>query len=189
MVVAVSPPVPRDQFETLVRPQTARLFRAAYRLTGNRSDAEDLVQDTFARACECLDEIAGCQRPDQWLLRVLYHRFIDTARRRRRSPVGTLDDSAESPAFASQDPGPEQLAERAESEATFHRAWLRLESDQRAVLSLRAEGYGMAEIEAITGIGREVLGARLHRARRSLRRHLEADTIRDAPAAIIRSKR
>lgn len=185
---AVKSQMARDRFETFVRPQTDRLFRAAYRLTGNRSDAEDLVQDTFARACECLDEIAGCQRPDQWLLRVLYHRFIDTARRRRRSPVGPLDDSAESSAY-SQDPGPEQLAERDQSEVAFHRAWLKLETDQRALLSLRAEGYGMAEIEAITRIGREVLGARLHRARRSLRRHLEENTMRHVPGAIIGSQR
>jgi RNA polymerase sigma-70 factor (ECF subfamily) len=176
-----------DRFEKFVRPHTAALFRAAYRLAGNKSDAEDLVQDTFAKACECLDEVAACHRPDQWLLRVLYHRFIDTSRRRRSSPVGALDDSAS--AFASQDPGPEQLAERAESEVAFDRAWLKLETDQRALLSLRAEGYGIAEIEAITGIGREVLGARLHRARRSLRRHLEEDASQDAPAAIIGSQR
>jgi DNA-directed RNA polymerase specialized sigma24 family protein len=56
------------------------------------------------------------------------------------------------------------------------------------LLVLRAEGYDLAEIETITGIGREVLRARLHRARRSLARHLEQQTGATPAALLVRSK-
>jgi DNA-directed RNA polymerase specialized sigma24 family protein len=50
---------------------------------------------------------------------------------------------------------------------------MRLDHMQRTLLSLRAEGYGLTEIETITGLAREVLRARLYRARRALAQHLE----------------
>ena len=56
------------------------------------------------------------------------------------------------------------------------RAFLKLEEMQRTLLVLRIEGYSLAEIETITGIHRQVLRARLHRARSSLARHLEQQT-------------
>jgi DNA-directed RNA polymerase specialized sigma24 family protein len=54
---------------------------------------------------------------------------------------------------------------------------------QRTLLSLRAEGYDLTEIEAITGISREVLRARLHRARRSLAQRI-TEQMRTAPQAV-----
>ena len=150
------------------------LYRTAKRLTGNRLDAEDLVQDTCLRAWEQLPLSRESVSLDHWLLRVLYHRFIDEIRRRKRAPVQPLN-GADDPTdqLPSANAGPEELAEHAESERAFDAAWLRLERSQRVLLSLRAEGYGIEDIEKITGIGREVLRARLHRARRSLARHLE----------------
>jgi DNA-directed RNA polymerase specialized sigma24 family protein len=70
-------------------------------------------------------------------------------------------------------PGPEELQQQADAERGLQSAYLRLENDQRTLLVLRAEGYDLTEIEVITGIHKEVLRARLHRARRSLARHLD----------------
>lgn len=69
--------------------------------------------------------------------------------------------------------GAEDPAGELDGERCFARAWGDLEQTQRALLALSAEGYAMAEISAITGIALDVLGPRLHRARRSLRRNLE----------------
>ena len=67
-------------------------------------------------------------------------------------------------------------------ESALQTAWLMLERTQRSLLALRAEGYGMSEISAITGIPHDALGARLHRARRSLRRHLDRELVEgDSP--------
>lgn len=163
-----------DLFASLVAPRLDVLYRAAFRLTGRTADAEDLVQDTCISALEKLATLERVEYPDRWLLRVLYNRFIDGSRRRRRSPVVALDGLYELPAFASREPGPEEIAAAEDGERAFHAAWLELEPMQRALLALRAEGYGLAEIETITGVGRDVLRARLHRARRSLARQLES---------------
>jgi DNA-directed RNA polymerase specialized sigma24 family protein len=65
------------------------------------------------------------------------------------------------------------LACQDDEERVFTRAWLELDETQRGLLTLRAEGYGLVEISAITGIAKDVLAPRLHRARRSLKRYLD----------------
>ncbi|HUG73699.1 MAG TPA: sigma-70 family RNA polymerase sigma factor [Steroidobacteraceae bacterium] len=176
----------RGQFDALVAPHMERLFRVACRLLGNAHDAQDLVQDTCVVACENLAELDSNPHPLRWLLRVQHNRFIDGARRRQRGAVVTLDVSARAANLASADPGPEDLLQQAEGERAFERAFLALEDTQRTLLSLRAEGYGLEEIEAITGISREVLRARLHRARRSLAQRLDEQP--DAPARASRTR-
>jgi RNA polymerase sigma-70 factor (ECF subfamily) len=166
--------VRKRQFLRLVAPHLERLFRVACRLLGNTADARDLVQDTCVSACENLDELAANPHPDRWLLRVQRNRFIDRARRRQRAPVVMLKVPVRTERLASTAPGPEELLQQDESERALDLAFAKLDETQRLLLSLRVEGYGLAEIEAVTGIGREVLRARLHRARRALAQHLDA---------------
>lgn len=163
-----------ETIEALIAPLLPDLFRAAYRLARNAADAEDLVQDACARALENTAALMAARHPRHWLLRVLFNRFVDGSRRQKRSPVVAIGDvPVDSLPAASRVPGPEDLAEQSDREQALDRAWLELEEAQRALLSLRAEGYGLAEIQAITGIDRSVLRARLHRARQSLARHLQ----------------
>jgi RNA polymerase sigma-70 factor (ECF subfamily) len=162
-----------DRFDALVTPHLTTLYRVAYRLARNTPDAHDLVQDTCIAACENLGDLAAADRPDRWLLRVLQNRFINVAKRRHRSPVRALDDEPDFTQLASAEPGPEELRQEADAERHLEWAFLQLEEAQRTLLALRAEGYGLSEIAAITGVDKEVLRARLHRARNSLARHLE----------------
>lgn len=164
----------KGQFNTLVAPHLERLFRVACRLLGNTADARDLVQDTCVTACENLAELELNSSPERWLLRVQRNLFIDRARRRQRAPVVTLKGPGRTERLASAEAGPEELLQREDEEQALDVAFQKLDDTHRLLLSLRAEGYGLAEIETITGIGRDVLRARLHRARRSLARHLEA---------------
>jgi RNA polymerase sigma-70 factor, ECF subfamily len=164
----------KGQFHVLVEPHLERLFRVACRLLGNTADARDLVQDTCVTACENLDELASSSHPARWLLRVQRNRFIDRARRRQRAPVVTLKIAARTDRVASTEAGPEELLQQDEEERALDLAFQKLDETHRLLLSLRAEGYGLAEIEHITGIGRDVLRARLHRARCSLAQHLDA---------------
>jgi RNA polymerase sigma factor (sigma-70 family) len=166
--------VSKGQFHALVAPHLGRLFRVACRLLGNTADARDLVQDTCVIACENLGELAANSHPERWLLRVQRNRFIDRARRRQRAPVVMLKVPARTERLASTEAGPEELLQQDEEERALDLAFQKLDDTHRLLLSLRAEGYGLAEIEAITGIGRDVLRARLHRARRSLAQHLDA---------------
>lgn len=162
-----------ERFDALVTPHLNTLHRVSYRLVRNTPDAHDLVQDVCIAACENLADLEAVDRPDRWLLRVLHNRFINIAKRRRRAPFVPLEDSPGIGQIASNEPGPEQLLQMSDAEHALEYAFLQLEDTQRTLLSLRAEGYDLVEIENITGIGKEVLRARLHRARRSLAQHLE----------------
>jgi RNA polymerase sigma-70 factor (ECF subfamily) len=177
-----------DRFDALVAPHLATLLRVAYRLVRNRADAQDLVQETCIAACEHPADLRGADHPVRWLLRVLHNRFIDRTRRRKSSQLVPLDQAeAENPLVCG-NPGPEESLLHSDAQDALARAFLRLEEAQRTLLVLRIEGYDLSEIEAITGIGREVLRARLHRARRSLARHLEQQTGATSVALLIGSK-
>ena len=168
-----------NRFEALVTEHLDTLYRVAYRLTGSKADAEDLVQDVCLRALPRLDEIARLEQPRGWLLRVMYRAFIDTQRKRQRSPVelmGVLAVTDDSPAMASSTPGPEQSAEGSQTGDRLARAWRHLTGEQRALLALHdVEGYSLAELEEMTGVTGGTLKSRLHRARVRLGRLLQRE--------------
>jgi len=171
-----------QRFSALIEPHLDALFRAAYRLTRNRADAEDLVQDTCVRAHRRIAELAESQLVKRWLLRVLHNLFVDGVRRAARSPINAREDGTELASTApSPNPNPEESAYATQREELLHRAWVRLDRGQRVLLALRAEGYTLAEITNITGLELEVLNARLYRARQSLARYLKDDSV--SPAA------
>ncbi|MDQ2642091.1 MAG: sigma-70 family RNA polymerase sigma factor [Pseudomonadota bacterium] len=165
-------PPAQDQFRKVVLPHLEALFRVAYRLLRNTPDAQDLVQDTCATACGRIQELAKADSPQRWLLTVLHNRFIDGQRRHRRSPIVAVAEAEDFDQRPSQDFDPADLAQQFQDENTLEQAFLKLTDTQRTLLSLRAEGYELPEIEAITGIDRKVLSARLNRARVTLAQRL-----------------
>jgi RNA polymerase sigma-70 factor (ECF subfamily) len=169
------------RFAALLHRHADSLYRAGYRLAGNRPDAEDLVQEVCVRAFESFADLARADQPLAWLLKVQYRVFLDGARRRRRSPLEPMRDDFES--LPADDPGPDALAESALAERRFERAWDALEKQQRALLGLQAEGYTLAEIREITDLSTDVLKARLYRARVRLGNLLV--THNAAPAAVL----
>lgn len=177
-----------DRFDALVAPHLETLLRVAYRLVRNRSDAQDLVQETCVAACENPAAFGQADHPVRWLMRVLHNRFIDGTRRKKRSQLVPLDDADAATPLVCGLPGPEESALQSDAQRALSRAFLQLEEVQRTLLVLRIEGYDLDEIESITGIDREVLRARLHRARRSLARHLEQQTGATSTALLIGSQ-
>jgi len=158
-------------FATLVQPHFAALYRAALRLTRHSHDAEDLVQDVCLRACSRLGELASVTNPRAWLMRVLYRQFLDRARRLRRRATVAVDDGVEA---GSEDAGPERVAEARHMHDRIVAVWDRLEPEQRALLSLHAEGHALDELATIFNLNKNALSARLHRARQRLARLLAA---------------
>jgi RNA polymerase sigma-70 factor (ECF subfamily) len=162
-----------QRFRTLVEPHLEALFRAAYRLTRNTADAEDLVQETCVRACVRLETLREAGPVKAWLLRVMHNLFIDDTRRARLSPIDPAGNAAEhAEATASPAPTPEESLQHAQSAAQLERAWQQLDRGHRALLALRAEGYTLPEISRITHIAMDALTMRLYRARQSLTRCL-----------------
>lgn len=175
------------QFNSLVRPHLATLYRVAYQLVRNRADAQDLVQDTCVAACRNLKDLAAADAPLRWLLRVQQNRFIDGARRRKNSPVVEAEEAVDEALWISELPDPEQLLQQSQNAQLLERAFLMLDAMHRTLLGLRIEGYDLPEIEAITGIDRKLLRKRLYRARLSLARYV-AEQTEDAARRRIGSK-
>lgn len=162
--------------ETLLLADVEHVFRVAYRLTGNRADAEDLVQDVCEAALRKAPELATAQDCRRWLLRVLYNRFVDRKRHDRRSPLVAEDAAGEADAaLTAEAPNPEELAAQSDAERVLTRAWARLEPAQQLLLLLRAEGHELDDIARIADLDKPALSSRLHRARSSLARYLEEE--------------
>jgi RNA polymerase sigma factor (sigma-70 family) len=172
------PGIDHKRFSALIEPHLDALFRAAFRLTRNRADAEDLVQETCVRACERLEQLR--EPVKSWLLRVMHNLFVDGARRMRVSPIETAGNSVDLAASPCAGPTPEQSLETRQRVAQLEQAWRRLEPGQQFLLGLRAEGYTLPEIASITHIAMDALTMRLYRARQNLTRCLQ----QQAPSAI-----
>src|SRR6185436_18027834 len=167
--------VVEQRFTSLVQPHFGALYRAAMRLTRRRPDAEDLVQELCLRACSRLDDLGVATNPRAWLMRALYHLFVDATRRKRRRADASLasDDVAGMP--HSEEPGPERAAEARRLHERLAAVWDELDPEQRALLSLHAEGHDLDELAAIFAVNKNALSARLHRARQRLARLLAVD--------------
>jgi len=155
----------------LIAAEVEALFRVAYRLTGSRHDAEDLVQDVCERALRKAPRFSTVEDCRRWLLRVLFNRFVDGSRHRQRSPLVASAGMEGSAAFAVAE-DPEELASRSDAELELLRAWRRLDPAQQALLMLQAEGHDLDEIAHITDIDKPALSSRLYRARTSLANYL-----------------
>ncbi len=170
----------RAAFETSVRPHLERLYRLAYRLTGERSDAEDLVQDVLIKLYGRRDELSSIEDLGPWLARVLYNRFIDELRRYRARRLSLVTSAADGGSaleqVAAELPGPQGQALRELDITLVRQALAKLSMEHRTVLLMHdGEGYQIEEIHRVTGIATGTVKSRLHRARARLREILDAD--------------
>jgi RNA polymerase sigma-70 factor (ECF subfamily) len=179
-------------FEVLIRPHLKPLYRVAYRLTGRREDAEDLVQELLVKLYGRRREVEAIDRLRPWLLRVLYCQFIDNHRRHSRSPLHLVADQggAVDPldSLAAPEPDPEAMTAQAAETRALLAAIARLSEDHRIVIGLHdVEGYTLEEIQPMLDCPIGTLKSRLHRARARLRELLgeppAADKAAEEPAA------
>lgn len=167
-------------FEKIVNPHSDKLYRLSLRLAGNKSDAEDLLQDVFIKAYTNLSALDATKNVGSWLTTVLYNHFIDSYRREARAPleelalVETHDESEmQVDLRISDEPSPEQTLLRKEKLVLVQQSLNRLIPEFRAAIILHdIEGYSLQELEDMTKTPRGTLKSRLHRGRKELREHL-----------------
>lgn len=170
-----------SSFEELLRPHVDRLYRLAFRLSGNVADAQDLVQEVLVKAYERRAELTSIAALSPWLARVLYNSFIDNTRRYARKrlrtvPIDRAEVGGEPMEPASPLAGPEDETQRAFDIMALAKALDKLSLEHRSVLLMHdSEGYKLEEIQAITGIPVGTLKSRLHRARARARELLDED--------------
>jgi RNA polymerase sigma-70 factor (ECF subfamily) len=166
-------------FERLVRPHFDRLFRLAWRLAGNKVDAEDLFQELLIRAFGKLDDLVGIDQPGPWLCRVMYNLFVDERRRFARRRMHTVEEGHLEGEGLAGLPGPDDPDydnQRIEILQRLDRALDQLSDEHRLVVLLHdTEGYKLAEIQELTGLPVGTIKSRLHRARARLRDILTED--------------
>lgn len=199
----MTPPTDAGRFEAMVRPHLESMFRLAYRLTGNRTNAEDLVQDVLVKVYPRLTEMTRIGNLGAWLARVLYNQFIDDKRSATRSPIylaidNTTDESDVLDSLAADDTrptqDPAQNMEQDRQQQRIHDAMMKLEEGHRTILLMHdVEGYTFAELGEILDCPVGTLKSRLHRARAALRDRLNTSalpgsTSRVAPARQTRNK-
>jgi RNA polymerase sigma factor (sigma-70 family) len=162
-VEAWAPP----SWDEVVTLHSARVYRLAYRLTGNKHDAEDLTQEVFVRVFRSLSSYTPGTF-EGWLHRITTNLFLDTVRRRARIRFEALPDDAER--LQSRDRGPAQVYDDTHFDADVQAALDALPPDFRAAVVLcDLEGLSYEEIAATLGIKIGTVRSRIHRGRSALR--------------------
>jgi RNA polymerase sigma-70 factor (ECF subfamily) len=167
-----------DAFRLLVERHSRSLFGLAYRMTGNQSDAEDVVQESFLRAYRQLrsfDQRAGF---GTWLYRIAVNCSLDLirARGRRMEAFAPANEDAFDPVAEAStgDAGPERLAWSGEIRQRVAAGMARLSPIERAAFVLRHfEGMRIEEMSRVLGCQPGAAKHSVFRAVQKLRRALE----------------
>lgn len=161
-----------DEFYQRFRRQVAGNL---YRVLGDRTDLEDLVQEVFVIAFRGLDRFRGDARLSTWLYRICVNVALGKIRtlKRRPPPVGMvdLDHAHVDPALTERPETPERSLERRQDQEAVHRALAQLAPKKRIVLYLHEiEGLDLKEIAYLVDSNPVTVRTRLFYARREFYR-------------------
>jgi RNA polymerase sigma-70 factor (ECF subfamily) len=166
-------------FEHVIRPHLDRLYRLAFRLTGQKAEAEDLFQELLIKAYGKLDDLVAIDEPGSWLSRVMYNLFVDERRRFARQRLHTVEEGflpGDGLEGLSGSDDPVHDNERLDKMRQLDLALAKLSDEHRLIVLLHdTEGYKLEEIHALMDIPVGTVKSRLHRARARLREILTAD--------------
>ncbi len=158
-------------WDEIVRTHSSRVYRLAYRLTGNRHDAEDLTQEVFVRVFRSLSTYTPGTFQG-WLHRITTNLFLDLARRRQRIRFDALPDDAPE-RLPGSEPSPAQAYDDRHLDADIQAALEALPPEFRAAVVLcDIEGLSYEEIAATLGVKLGTVRSRIHRGRSQLREAL-----------------
>jgi RNA polymerase sigma-70 factor (ECF subfamily) len=153
----------REAFEMIIRTQSRALFAIAYGVVQNRTDAEDVVQDSLVKAWKSRWKVRDPEKFPAWLSTIVRHRARDLARKRKPGPL------------------PDDFSEKADETETIddslgkglHAALAELPELHRSALTLRYFGeLDYAAIEQLLGLSNGALRGILGRALQTLRKRL-----------------
>jgi RNA polymerase sigma-70 factor (ECF subfamily) len=159
-------------WEQVVRDHSDRVYRLAYRLTGNSHDAEDLTQEVFVRVFRSLSSYTPGTF-EGWLHRITTNLFLDLARRRQRIRFEGLGEEADA-RLCGAEPTPSQAFDERHLDLDIAAALADLPPDYRAAVVLcDIEGLSYNEIADALGVKLGTVRSRIHRGRAQLRTALE----------------
>jgi RNA polymerase sigma-70 factor (ECF subfamily) len=166
-------------FGELVRRYESKIFRLAQHITQNREDAEDVLQETFLKAYEHLDQFQGNSKFYTWVVRIAVNQALMKLRRRKTDKSVSLDETIDTGEdtivreIAAWGENPEQRFSREEMGHILESAIQDLERPYRSVFALRdMEGLSTEETAEALGLSVPAVKSRLLRARLQLREKL-----------------
>ena len=158
-------------WEEIVEQHSARVYRLAYRLTGNPHDAEDLTHDVFIRVFRSLHSYQPGTF-EGWLHRITTNVFLDKMRRKQRIRFDALSDESAA-RLPTREVGPEGAYDATHFDDDVQRALDALSPDFRAAVVLcDIEGLSYEEIATTLGVKLGTVRSRIHRGRSQLREAL-----------------
>lgn len=157
-------------WDELVRQHADRVYRLAYRLSGNQHDAEDLTQETFIRVFRSVHNYQPGTF-EGWLHRITTNLFLDMVRRRGRVRMEALPEDYDR--VPADEPDPEQIYHDARLDPDLQAALDSLAPEFRAAVVLcDIEGLSYEEVGATLGVKLGTVRSRIHRGRQALRDYL-----------------
>ena len=165
----------RARFEVLTRPHIGALWRVALRMTGDRSTADELTQETCLRAFRAFDHFQEGTNYRAWVFRIMKNLCLDLLRRRARSPLVSVGEESD-PALllAPETEGPHAQLIRKRFREDLDSSIKKLRPEIRLVVSLALlEGFTYQEIAEIAGCPIGTIRSRISRGRQQLQQDLK----------------
>ena len=154
-----------DEVERLFRAHHGLVFRTAYRITGNATDAEDVLQTVFLRLMRRDGSAPPLENCESYLRRAAINTALDVLRARRTAETLPLEDSQ---------PDPSQ-PDRHELRDCLRRSLASLNPEAAQVFALRFfEGHSNSEIARLLGVSQVRVAVTLHRTRRRLQKEMRS---------------
>jgi RNA polymerase sigma-70 factor (ECF subfamily) len=179
VLVAQSREGDSDAYGQLVKRYQSKIFRLAQHITQNREDAEDVLQETFLKAYEHLDQFQGNSKFYTWIVRIAVNQALMKLRRRKNDRSVSLDETIDTGEdtivreIAAWDENPEQQLSREEMGGILDTAVESLDAPYRSVFVLRdIEELSTEETAEALGLSVPAVKSRLLRARLQLREKL-----------------
>jgi len=185
LMADVAPRKDDAEFEALVARTQRQAYNMAYRMTGNRDDAEDLTQEAYLRAYRSFDSYNRALPFENWFFRILSNLFVDGLRRRPRQTPLSLDHPLTNNEgeddfvleIADEESNPEVRLLKDVLDERLQRALAALPKKFRtAVLLCDVEGLSYEEIAKAMGTSIGTVRSRIHRGRQMLRKFMLAES-------------
>ncbi len=165
----------RERFVALVDNIRIELFNFAFRLTGTREEAEDLLQESYFKAYKYFHQLRDESKFKEWIFQITANQFKNFLRRKKKENTFYQDDQER--VFAEPEKtykNPDELFLKNDRSAMVRKALEIVSPKMRSVLVLfELEGYSIDEVSKSLGISRGTVKSRLHYARKKLREVLE----------------
>lgn len=161
----------RQRFQVEVLPLKDELFRLALRITLNREDAQDVVQETMLRVWDARERWETIESMEAFCITICRNQALDFVKKANRRDV-SLEEEAPQSAIA--DVSPHEQMVRGEGIRLVRQAMDRLPEVQRSIMELRdMEGKSYGEIGLLLGLGESQVKVYLHRARKKIKAIIE----------------